>query len=70
MSIVVLDSLREKLILIVHEHKDFIGNGAADDFPTYKAYCGMVNGLEIAIREIDDMIRNNDIEDFGETSIQ
>jgi len=50
------------LIDRIDEHKtsatEFLSDGGAKDFASYKETCGIIRGLNAARREIEDLSRN------------
>lgn len=59
MAKTVFDVLDEKLAELQQSQEDFLTNGGAKDFPSYKESCGAIRGLAAARREIEDLSRNN-----------
>ena len=58
-----LEVLKERIYVIVDEHSEHLSIGRAKDFAEYKMYCGTINGLKLAIREVDELIGHIDVED-------
>lgn len=58
MATTVFDVLNKKL----NEHKssatEFLADGGCKDFAHYKNLCGVIQGLNLAQREITDLARN------------
>jgi hypothetical protein len=54
----VFDVLNEK----INEHKssamEFLADGGCKDFSHYKNLCGLIQGLSVAQREVNDLMRN------------
>jgi len=48
--------LKIRLRDIMNEHADHISTGNVKDFPDYKRYCGIIEGLALAEREMLDWI--------------
>ena len=59
MAKTVFDVLDEKLAELQQSQEEFLTNGGAKDFPSYKESCGAIRGLAAARREIEDLSRNN-----------
>ena len=50
--------LKEKLTEQKRSSEEFIQSGAAKDFAEYREVCGVLRGLDTALREINDLSRN------------
>tara|TARA_R100000231_G_scaffold39847_1_gene34595 strand:+ start:6956 stop:7159 length:204 start_codon:yes stop_codon:yes gene_type:complete len=48
--------LKVRIRDIMNEHADHISTGNVKDFPDYKRYCGIIEGLALAEREMLDWI--------------
>jgi len=58
MATTVFDVLREKLTAHKGASEEFLNSGGAKDFAGYKEVCGVIQGLNIALREVGDLSRN------------
>ena len=58
MAKTVFDVLTDKLTDHKRSSEDFIQSGAAKDYTAYKEVCGVLRGLDTALREINDLSRN------------
>ena len=58
MAKTVFDVLKEKLTEQKRSSEEFIQSGAAKDFAEYREVCGVLRGLDTALREINDLSRN------------
>ena len=54
----VFDVLNEKLTEYKSTSEEFLHSGGANDFAGYKEVCGVIRGLDVALREINDLSRN------------
>jgi len=53
----VFEVLVEKITDQKRSSEDFIQSGAAKDYAAYKEVCGVLRGLDTALREINDLSR-------------
>ena len=58
MAKTVFGVLQEKLTEQKRSSEEFIQSGAAKDFAEYREVCGVLRGLDTALREINDLSRN------------
>lgn len=58
MAKTVFDVLIEKLNEHRATHSDALASGRAADFAAYREQCGLIRGLDIALREVVDLSRN------------
>ena len=58
MAKTVFDVLKEKLTEQKRSSEEFKQSGAAKDFAEYREVCGVLRGLDTALREINDLSRN------------
>jgi len=58
MAKTVFDVLKEKIEDKVNASQEFLGSGGAQDYPEYREVCGLIRGLETALREVEDLSRN------------
>ena len=58
MAKTVFDVLQEKLTDHKRSSEEFIQSGAAKDFAEYREVCGVLRGLDTALREINGLSRN------------
>ncbi len=58
MASTVFDVLDKKLAELQQSQEEFLSNGGAKDYPSYKESCGVIRGLAAARREIEDLSRN------------
>jgi len=57
MAKTVFEVLVEKITDQKRSSEDFIQSGAAKDYAAYKEVCGVLRGLDTALREINDLSR-------------
>ena len=58
MAKTVFDVLNEKLTELKGSSEDFLQSGGAKDFAGYKEVCGVIRGLDAALRELNELSRN------------
>jgi len=58
MAKTVFDVLQDKITVEMQAATDHLTSGAANDFARYRDLCGFIRGLEVALREIEDLSRN------------
>jgi len=58
MSTTVFDVLNLKLTELKGSSEEFLNSGGAKDFAEYKEVCGVIRGLNAALREVSDLSRN------------
>ena len=58
MSTTVFDVLNKKLTELKSSSEEFLHSGGAKDYAGYKEVCGVIRGLDAALREINDLSRN------------
>jgi hypothetical protein len=58
MATTVFDVLNEKLTELKSSSEEFLHAGGATDYAGYKEVCGVIRGLDAALREINDLSRN------------
>lgn len=58
MSTTVFDVLNKKLTELKSSSEEFLHSGGAKDFAGYKEVCGVIRGLDAALREVHEMSRN------------
>mgnify|MGYP003120975167 FL=1 len=58
MATTVFDVLNEKLTELRGSSEEFLNSGGAKDFAEYREACGVIRGLNIALREVGDLSRN------------
>jgi len=59
MATTVFDVLNDKLTEQKRSSEEFLTSGGPKDFAEYKKVCGVIQGLNIALREVGDLSRNN-----------
>tara|TARA_R110001592_G_scaffold9243_3_gene49324 strand:+ start:1181 stop:1378 length:198 start_codon:yes stop_codon:yes gene_type:complete len=59
MATTVFDVLNEKLTELRGSSEEFLNSGGCKDFAEYREVCGVIRGLNIALREVGDLSRNN-----------
>jgi hypothetical protein len=59
MATTVFDVLNEKLTELRGSSEEFLNSGGPKDFAEYREVCGVIRGLNIALREVQDLSRNN-----------
>ena len=55
-----IDLLRKKIREHLNNYADHIAGGSAQDFPSYRHQCGVIEGLAIAERELLDILERID----------
>ena len=65
MAKTVFDVLTDKVTEAKTSSEEFLNAGGAKDFAEYREACGVIRGLNVALREISDLSRNytDDIDD-------
>lgn len=58
MAKTVFDVLNDKLQEHRKSHVDFLASGGATDFSVYQHQCGLIRGLDLALREIQDLAQH------------
>ena len=58
MSTTVFDVLNLKLTELKGSSEEFLNSGGAKDFAEYREVCGVIRGLNAALREVSDLSRN------------
>ena len=58
MAKTVFDVLNDKLTEQTRSSEEFLVSGSPKDYAGYKEVCGVIQGLNIALREIGDLSRN------------
>jgi len=58
LSTTVFDVLNKKLTELKSSSEEFLHSGGAKDYAGYKEVCGVIRGLDAALREINDLSRN------------
>jgi hypothetical protein len=58
MAKTVFDVLKDRFTEQKRSSEEFIQSGAAKDFAEYREVCGVLRGLDTALREINDLSRN------------
>jgi hypothetical protein len=58
MATTVFDVLNEKLTEQKRSSEEFLNSGGCKDFAEYREVCGVIRGLNIALREVGDLSRN------------
>jgi hypothetical protein len=58
LSTTVFDVLNQKLTELKGSSEEFLNSGGAKDFAEYKEVCGVIRGLNAALREVSDLSRN------------
>jgi hypothetical protein len=58
MAKTVFDVLNQKLTELKSSSEEFLYSGGAKDFAGYKEVCGVIRGLDAALREVNDLSRN------------
>ena len=58
MAKTVFDVLNQKLTELKASSEDFLKSGGAKDFAEYREVCGVIRGLNAALREVNDLSRN------------
>lgn len=53
----VYDVLLTKISELKGSSEDFLKNGGAKDFAEYREVCGVIRGLNAALREVSDLSR-------------
>ena len=58
MAKTVFDVLTDKITAELAAAQDHLSSGAVKDFAEYRDLCGFIRGLEVALREVNDLSRN------------
>jgi hypothetical protein len=58
MAKTVFDVLADKLTDHKKSSEEFLNSGGCKDFAEYREVCGVIRGLDTALREINDLSRN------------
>ena len=58
MAKTVFDVLNDKLTEQKRSSEEFLVSGSPKDYAGYKEVCGVIRGLDTALREINDLSRN------------
>jgi hypothetical protein len=58
MAKTVFDVLSDKLTEAKASSEEFLNAGGAKDYAGYREVCGVIRGLDAALREINDLSRN------------
>lgn len=58
MAKTVFDVLIDKFEEHIKSHTDFIASGRAEDYSVYKEQCGVIRGLNLALRDVQDLAHN------------
>ena len=58
MAKTVFDVLKDKITVEMQTANEHLTSGAAINFAAYRDLCGFIRGLEVALREIEDLSRN------------
>jgi hypothetical protein len=58
LSTTVFDVLNQKLTELKGSSEEFLKSGGAKDFAEYREVCGVIRGLNAALREVGDLSRN------------
>jgi len=58
MAKTVFDVLQDKIQDLKKDGEAHLAAGAPKDYAEYKEVCGMIRGLEVALREVNDLSRN------------
>ena len=58
MAKTVFDVLKEKLTETKTSSEEFLNSGGAKDYAAYREVCGVIRGLDAALREVNELSRN------------
>jgi len=58
MAKTVFDVLKEKLTETKTSSEEFLNSGGAKDYAGYREACGVIRGLDAALREVNELSRN------------
>ena len=58
MAKTVFDVLDERILKAIHDNEDFLTSGGAKTLEGYKEACGVIRGLTLARRELQDLAKN------------
>ena len=58
MAKTVFDVLDERILKAIHDNEDFLTSGGAKTLEVYKEACGVIRGLTLARRELQDLAKN------------
>jgi len=56
-----LTEAKKKILVLLNSREEVLCGGGAKDFPEYKRITGEISGLNLSIREIDDLQKRIDI---------
>ena len=54
----VFEVLQDKITVEMQGANEHLTSGALKDFAGYRDLCGFIRGLEVAVREVNDLSRN------------
>jgi|TARA_R110000824_G_scaffold365060_1_gene553539 hypothetical protein len=58
MAKTVFEVLRDKITVEVQAAEEHLCSGDVKDYSEYRGVCGLVRGLRVALREVNDLSRN------------
>ncbi len=58
MAKTVFDVLDDRIVKAIHDNEDFLTSGGAKTLEGYKEACGVIRGLTLARRELQDLAKN------------
>ena len=58
MAKTVFDVLDDRIVKAIHDNEDFLTSGGAKTLEGYKEACGVIRGLALARRELQDLAKN------------
>ena len=58
MATTVFEKKKKKLTELKGSSEEFLTSGGSKDFAEYKEVCGVIRGLNAALREVGDLSRN------------
>ena len=58
-----LEAVSHELKQLLDDYVQSLSNGAVEDFAEYKRQCGVIQGLRLALREIEDLAKIQEDDD-------
>ena len=58
MAKTVFDVLDDRIVKAIHDNEDFLTSGGAKTLEGYREACGVIRGLALARRELQDLAKN------------
>jgi len=58
MAKTVFEVLHDKITVEIQAAEDHLSSGDVRDYSEYRGVCGLIRGLKVALREVNDLSRN------------